>query len=412
MAENETLERQGFVAMTFDVPFAVSLPNGAYLTRDPEKGLACIELVLREGSLAFFRNRPIIGPTSFKDLQTAAQNFTRPRPDYSYVVTSVLADGGEKATLNIHCGEDGGFAECKYFSCVTVTFLADDLRIISESDRVKQRVTGILAPFLDKYRVLSEDYKVARLPSDVTFYLASYHTSPLRDVELNMDSSELFKLLAEPRAWRTALGSGATNNLRANSYESVGPRSPMAGDILREFISLTIEDYSMPLSYEFVLEALRCLQKAREFRLAIVHAETAIEVYVSDTLVKLMRQSGMSESDARSAVESDKKYWGIKKRLRRLDEWTEEYCHRMQLPFVPFVASSLFGRWDSKLYANRNRAIHEGAGKFQYQDAWEAIGIAKECIVLLEQRIPGIAHWVSLNTSMSHLRESAGEVSF
>ena len=79
----------------------------------------------------------------------------------------------------------------------------------------------------------------------------------------------------------------------------------------------------------------------------------------------------------------------------QLDEWTEKYCLSMQVPFVPFVASALFVRWDSKLYSNRNRAIHEGAGNFHYQHAWEAIAIAKECIVLLEQRIPGIAHWVS-----------------
>ncbi|HYV04455.1 MAG TPA: hypothetical protein VFB82_07720 [Blastocatellia bacterium] len=413
MSENEELMKPGFVVVVFDVPYAVSLPNGAYLTLDPEKGIACVELTLKEGSRAFFRNRPITGPTSFKELQIAAQQFSRPRLEYSYVAISDLADGTKKATLNIHCGEDGGFAECKYFSCVTVTFLADDVRIISQSDKIMQRIGAILNPFLNKYRLLNEDYKVSGLALERNFYLASCHTSPLEQSELAMSTAELFdQLFKVQRKFETSLGRGGANILKPNSFELLGPRSQLPKEMLGVFQSLVMEDYSMPLSYEFILEALRCLQKSREFRLAIVHAETAFEVYVSDSLIKLMRDSGLSESDALSTVESNGKYWGIKNRLRRLDEWAQMYSTSRQLPFAPFVDSAQFKRWNSTLYANRNRAVHEGAGNVNYQDAWEAIGTAKECIVLLEQRIPGVAHWICLNPSMIHFRDTAGEISF
>jgi hypothetical protein len=117
----------GFVVVFLDIPFPISIPNGAYLTFDPKKDVACIELILHEGSKAFFRNRPIIGATSFERLKTAAAELERPRQSHSHLVTSRLTTGEEKATLNIHSGVDGGYAECKYYSEARVTFLADDI---------------------------------------------------------------------------------------------------------------------------------------------------------------------------------------------------------------------------------------------------------------------------------------------
>src|SRR5438105_12454537 len=166
----------GFVAVFFDIPFPLSVANGAYLTYDPIKEIACIEVTLREGSRAFFRNRPITVPTSFENLRTAAQDYERPRDEYSYMATSVLHDGTRKATLNVHTGADGGYMESKYYSEVCVTFLTDN---ISTTEGVFDRVCKILNPFLDKYRLLNEDYRVTRVSLEQNFYLGSCHTSPL-----------------------------------------------------------------------------------------------------------------------------------------------------------------------------------------------------------------------------------------
>ena len=103
----------GFVAAILDIPFALPIPNGAYLCRDPKKGIAVIQTIQREGSHAFFRNRSISGPTSFEDLRQLADQHERPKADYSYLVTAKLPDGTERAALNIHTGKDGGYAEAK-----------------------------------------------------------------------------------------------------------------------------------------------------------------------------------------------------------------------------------------------------------------------------------------------------------
>src|SRR5271166_3400754 len=123
-----TLSKQpGFIAVIFDVPFPTSVPNGSYISFDPVKTIAVVTLTLREGSRAFFRNRPLVGPTSFQELHQAWQEPQRPRADYSYVAVNQLHDGRKKTTLNIHAGTSGGYAECKYYTEVTITYLADDI---------------------------------------------------------------------------------------------------------------------------------------------------------------------------------------------------------------------------------------------------------------------------------------------
>jgi hypothetical protein len=415
MTVNQNFAGPGFIAAFFDIPFPISVPNNTYLVYDPQKEVAFIEVTLREGARAFFRNRAIQGPTSFEELRQAAQGWQHPREDHSYIATSVLQDGTEKATLNTHTGEDGGYVECKFYSEVCVTFLSDDISIIGGQNQgqVFNRVCEILNPFLDKYRLLNEDYRISHVSLERNFYLGTSHTSPLTPEEIRMSPRELFEqLIKVGRNFYRKQGHGASRILRMNSYELLGPRGQLQKDALSVFEAFIQERYETPLSYELIMEALRCLQKSQEYKLAIVHAETAFEVYVSDCLLKLIVDSGLPQAQAESLIENDSNYWGIKKRLRRLDHWTQDYCARNGLLFVVFVGTSLYAQWDSNLYQKRNRAVHAGAGAFSYDEASAAIGVAKECIVYLESRIPGMSDYVQLNPSMAGFRNNDGEVVF
>lgn len=400
--------RPGFVAVLFDIPFPVAIPNTTYLAYDPLKEVACIQFTLREGSKAFFRNRPILGPTSFESLRNVAGELRRPRQDHSHIVTSVLASGEQKATLNLHTGVDGGYAECKYYSEVCVTFLADDLGGFDGMARACE----IVNPFLDKYRLLNEDYRVARVSLERNFYFATCHTSPLEANETGLSVRELFSRLQQGRTFYRVVGEGASYVFRTNSYELLGPRSSMAGTAFDVFGQFVQERYEMPLCYELIMEALSCLQKLREYRLAVVHAETAFEVYVVTRLLTLMTTSGMSSGDASAKLESDRSYWNIKNRIRRLDEWTSLHCAKSGLAFAAFDRSPLYARWESDLYQKRNAAVHSGASNFSYDEASAALGIAKECIIALENRVPSICDRVTLNPSMAGFRNNPGEVAF
>ena len=168
----------------------------------------------------------------------------------------------------------------------------------------------------------------------------------------------------------------------------------------------------MPLSYHLILEALANLQRYRDYRLAIVHAETAFEVFVVNSLVRLMVDSGMPSAEAYSRIENDSAYWGVKRKIRQLDNWSGQYCARNSIPFTAFVNSGMFSRWESALYDKRNAAVHAGADAFSYPDASSAVGVSKECIAFLDGRIPSMANRVQLDSSMAGFRENAGEVMF
>jgi hypothetical protein len=182
--------------------------------------------------------------------------------------------------------------------------------------------------------------------------------------------------------------------------------------MLATFADFIKEEYQLPLSYELILDALRYLQRFRDYRLAIVHAETAVEVHGRSILIKLMMHYGMSETQADTMIDTDRNYWGVKGKLRRLDEWNERYCADNGHAFALFVSSGTYDRWETELYGRRNAAVHAGVNSFTYDQARTAIGVAKECIVLLETRIPGLQNRVQLNPSMAGFRLNAGEVMF
>ena len=166
------------------------------------------------------------------------------------------------------------------------------------------------------------------------------------------------------------------------------------------------------MSYALVLDALRYLQRFRDYRLAIVHAETAVEVHNRSVLIKLMQYYGMAEIQADTMLDTDRNYWGVKNKLRRLDEWSERYCADTGKAFTGFVGSTTYRRWETDLYGRRNAAVHAGASRFTYDEASAAIGIAKECIAMLEAKIPGLQNRIQLNASMAGFRLNAGEVMF
>jgi hypothetical protein len=119
-----------------------------------------------------------------------------------------------------------------------------------------------------------------------------------------------------------------------------------------------------------------------------------------------------SATDAWNVLENDPDYEGVAKRLKRLESHTKAYCDQNGLSCAQYVGGTLYNRWRDILAHRRNRAVHAGVASFTWAEAAEAIGIAKESIVLLDQRVPALANPVQLNPSVTGLRESAGGILF
>ena len=402
----------GFISVIFDVPFPISVPDDHYTTYDPQKGIAVVTVSPKNGTRAFFRTGRITGPGAFQNQQQELLGPPCPRENRNYAMASKLTNGSQILTLNVNTGNDGGYIEAKYFSEVTVTYLADDINSIADQNTVFRRACEILNPFLDKYRAINQDYRISLVSMERNFYFAQCHTSPLEANERGLNVNALFATLQVGRRFNLQLGHGAANILRVNSYELLGPRSPITGALLQTFRAFIKEDYVLPLSYALILEALAYLQRIRDYRLAIVHAETAVEVHGVYVLTKLMIHYGQTQVEIEQTLENDRRYWGVKDKLRRLDDWTQRYCRDNGHAYQAFVGSGAFNAWESDLYTKRNSAVHAGANNFSYDEASAGIHAAKQCINTFEARCPGFENKVQLDPSMAGFRLNAGEVMF
>jgi hypothetical protein len=189
----------GVVSVIFDVPFPISIPDDHYTAYDPQKVTAVVTVAAKTGKRAFFRAGRIVGPNAPEGPHEQPPGQERPRGNYNYVAASRTPDGNQIPTLNINTAVDGGYAEPKYFSEVTVTYLADDINSIADQNAVFRRACEILNPFLDKYRVLNQDYRISPVSMERNFYFAQCHTSPLEINERGLDVAALFATLRAGR---------------------------------------------------------------------------------------------------------------------------------------------------------------------------------------------------------------------
>jgi hypothetical protein len=75
---------------------------------------------------------------------------------------------------------------------------------------------------------------------------------------------------------------------------SIGPRSQLDQAALSTLVPFVQTDYEMPLSYDLVMEAYGALQLGRDYKLAFVHAATAVEGHVLHLLHAVLVVNGDS----------------------------------------------------------------------------------------------------------------------
>jgi len=395
----------GIVSAIIDLPFFLALPNGSYKCLDPVEGVALIQIASREGCTSFFRDKPLVsGPTSFLQFAEAAKPFDKPRMEFSYLFTSVIEGIGERAVVNINTKK--GFSEAKYFTEAHVYFITDMLEAHDdECGGYLDRATQILNSFLDKYRVVAQDYRVHAITPKKSLYLTICHVSLLKEDEKAMSSEELIDTLFSPREWEYRLGSGAINIFQpGNSYLLVPQRATLESASLKLFTDLAIDEYAIPLSYSLILEADKAMLIDLDFRLAIVHAATAIEVHIMNLLHALLVADSRSSADAWHILENNSEYSGAKRRAKKLEQYTKNYCEAHSIPVKCFLGTALYDKWDKSVGDQRNRAVHAGKNSFTRNDAFDAILTARQLIAFLESRIPAMSNKLQLDGSMNARR--------
>jgi hypothetical protein len=154
------------------------------------------------------------------------------------------------------------------------------------------------------------------------------------------------------------------------------------------------------------------LQLDRDYKLAIVHAATSVEVHVLHLLHGVLVALGSTPAEAWTRLESDPEYEGVTKRLKQLESHTKSYCDQNSLTYSPFVGGALYERWKTTVAGKRNRAVHAGVAGFTWNEAAEAIATAKQSIIFLDQRIPTMSNHFQLSPDVRGIREGAGGILF
>jgi hypothetical protein len=142
-------------------------------------------------------------------------------------------------------------------------------------------------------------------------------------------------------------------------------------DIPQEAIDILQSGEEPPIYSMLLLNAKRELL-FENYRLAIVEAETAFEVYVDTIITEYYRKKGLSETAIKSKLGG-----GFKNLLTN---------HINKICLEEFVGCKEHSNWESKAYLKRNAIVHDGASANK-QDTDEAIECVETAILWIQSRI-------------------------
>jgi hypothetical protein len=254
--------------------------------------------------------------------------------------------------------------------------------------------------------VLAQDYRVHAVTPKKSLYLTICHVSPLKEQELGLSPDEIIGTTFRKREWETAPGKGAAYLFSIGGSPMLIPPPGSLDEASTALLSrLALEDYKIPLSYSLILEADKAMLVELDYRLAIVHAATAVEVHVMNMLHALLVETAHSINDAWELLENDPAYNGTKPRLKKLDQLTRDYCAANTIPMKHLLGTTLYDEWETKLWKPRNRAVHAGFDSFIRNDAFDGIRAARRVVAFIESRIPKLRNQLQFDGSMNSVRD-------
>jgi hypothetical protein len=147
---------------------------------------------------------------------------------------------------------------------------------------------------------------------------------------------------------------------RINTWEDLFPGPVLDQEFVQVIAALLPSRYELPLHYDLVFTAQAAL-KARSYQVAVLEAETALEVFVARRLLQLAAAAGSVEADVTRRMEDPRDLGLLKSRIRALDDLIVSYRQARTLnPVDRFSSSHAYRDWEHNLYRIRNRIIHAG----------------------------------------------------
>jgi hypothetical protein len=311
--KGEIAMAKSILASRLDLPFYFRLPSSAFLTWDPDYGVAAILPCQHFGQVSFSRKASLFKADQLLDSPYAG--LTNPSNE-KVMMTCETKKHGEIATLHIDTGPTGGFSELRAYTEVIIFIIAgEETNTLTPS--MKTRTFDVLNHFIDIYRLVTQDPYVYRTNEQFDTYLIDFAFGPIPPKLESYSSAEILRDVGEV-PFPTAIGKGRQLQYRLNTLEDLFPGPILERPFLEVFQKLIKNPYETPLHYELILTAQVEL-KQRNYHVAILEAETAFEVYVANVLVELSAALGFAKNQVIAELENPKKLGLLSKRLNRLD---------------------------------------------------------------------------------------------
>lgn len=402
----------------FDLPFYLRLPSSRFFTWDPKFKYACIipGQFIGEESFSRICNK-IVDTTKTLGITQPCNLLDSPGEDkqgiqYKYPVASVIEDGNEYLTQIIDTNSDGGFVQLKPFTEIKI-FLVSDRDILT--DDIKERSLDILNHFLDVYRIITQDPSIHRI-YNLNTYLIDYLIGE-KDITENFNDEDALEILKniDKYDFPNGIGELRSTEQRIGTLDDIFPGKTLMKEYLDNFAKLTVQVYKIPLHYDLILNAQTQL-KRHNYHVSILEAETAFEVYVENTLIKVALAVGNNIEDElnyKTKINTKGKYHKLADRIKGLDKYISDYRVNNKFEKIDnFVDSDQYKEWKEKLYEVRNEVVHGGLREITFEQTQDAIHSAKIAISKIEKSIGELADYVPICADVNHLNNTAGKIEF
>ena len=217
-------------------------------------------------------------------------------------------------------------------------------KLLLDETEIKDATLRVVNRIIDVYRYTTNEFFLERIPRN--------ELRPLQ-IMAKLDNGQLDSNVIQ--------------------YEPQG-----SGVTLARFAGISSEAQKIfQSSEELPVHSILILNARREryfenYRLAIVEAETAFEVYVDTILVSHYRREGLSEAEITSKLEA-----GFKNLLK---DHIPKVCRE------DFVGTTEHSDWKNKAYLRRNAVVHDGASANDLE-AEEAINCVEAAICWMSARL-------------------------
>lgn len=392
-------------SVRFPVPFYLRLPLQVFLGWEAAAGTCGILNFRRLGGVSFSSGwAPTESPVPFspEDLIDSFEPPPHEMPDEHRCVVASNPDGIKVPSLTISAGKKTSFAEMRAYSEVIVFVFVESP--VAALEPVIDRAFAAFNHFVDLYRVITQDPYVFRLESQLDTFIVGVSTANLPAGFINLSEVDVLGRLGEvsfPNAYRF--------QHRVDAIQDLFPGPVLESSLISLLAEWAPISYELPLHYELIFKAQSEL-KQRHYAAAVLEAESAVEVYVAQTLLALAEGNGADRTTFLSQMEDPRQLQLLSKRLARLDiEIRQHQTGQMPAP-TPFLGSVEHSEWKDKLYKLRNRVAHAGLRAVSFDEARTAIAAGKKVIRVIEDRVPFLANHIQIHPGTEHLQNTAGRV--